>query len=95
MYAENLKAIRKKLRYTADEMAEILGVKPRTYGSWEREGKTPSMELGTLLNQKLNINLNWFCTGVGEMFNNNQTPDDKEKIRGIFNELLKEHGLIE
>lgn len=88
MYADRLKEIRKNLHYTVKEIANVLGIKERTYGSWEREEKTPSMELGTLLCQKLNVNLNWFCTGEGKMFNPIKT--DKDELRQIFSEIIED-----
>ena len=87
MYAERLKEIRKQLHYTVKEITEVLGIKERTYGSWEREEKTPSMELGTLLCKKLNINLNWFCTGEGKMFNPIQR--DKDELRELFTDIIE------
>ena len=96
MYSENLKKIRKELRYTASETADILGVKLRTYGSWERGEKTPSIELCTLLCLKLNVNLNWFCTGSGDMFNTqeNTQPASKESLRAEVIQILKEEKLL-
>ena len=90
MYSENLKRVRTELRYTLDAMAEKLGVKTRTYVSWERENKMPPIELGTLLNTKLNVNLNWFCTGEGDMFNTapQSNSTDKEEIIKIVEEYL-------
>ena len=89
MYAENLKKIRTKLRYTLDAMAEKLGVKTRTYVSWERENKMPPMELGTLLNKNLNINTNWFCTGEGDMFIKQQPANLKDEIKQAVREMIK------
>ena len=93
LYSQNLKRIRTELRYTLEGMSNKLGVKTRTYVSWERENKMPPIELGTLLNEKLNINLNWFCTGKGEMFCANS--DDKliEKIEKLIENKFQERGL--
>lgn len=90
MYAERLKEIRKNLRFTIDEMAEKLGIKPRVLGSYERKERTPSIELGTHLCKKLNVNLNWFCTGEGEMFNAPQSPSsiDKDEVIKIVEDYL-------
>lgn len=94
IYSNNIKAIKKELRRTTKELSDKLGVSKRALDSYEQGLCIPTGQLITAMHQKLNVNLNWFCTGVGEMFVNNQTPEDKEKIRGIFNDLLKEHGLI-
>lgn len=93
MYSENLKRVRTELRYTLDAMAEMLGVKTRTYVSWERENKMPPLELGTFLNQKLNVNLNWFCTGIGDMFLTEGQKTTREEIIAIVEEMLQKRGL--
>ena len=69
MYAERLKKIRNQLRLTVNEIADVLQMKARTYGSYEREENNVSIELVTSLCKNLNVNANWFVTGEGEMFN--------------------------
>ena len=94
MYAKRLKQIRKSLRYKADEMAEQLGIKTRTYGSYERNENMPPIEFATLICNKFNVNGNWFLTGMGEMFINSETKDKlEEKIGKIVEIKLKERGL--
>ena len=39
-----LKRLRKQAGFTQDEMANILGVKKRTYGSWERQEAMMNLE---------------------------------------------------
>ena len=39
-----LKRLRKQAGFTQDEMAAILGVKKRTYGSWERQEAMMNLE---------------------------------------------------
>ena len=39
-----LKRLRKQAGFTQDEMAAILGIKKRTYGSWERQEATMNLE---------------------------------------------------
>lgn len=96
MYAERLREIRSKLRLTIDEMAQRLEIKPRALGSYERKERTPSIELGTQLCNNLNINLNWFCTGEGTMFNEppetnaQQTKQDKKELAELIKETLIE-----
>lgn len=88
MYAERLREIRSKLRLTIDEMAQRLEIKPRALGSYERKERTPSIELGTQLCNNLNINLNWFCTGEGSMFN--EPKESKEELKELFNKMFDE-----
>lgn len=90
MYAERLKQIRKQLHYTVKEIADILNIKERTYGSYERKENNVSIELVTSLCKNLNINANWFCTGIGEMFNAQQNPSaiDKDEVIKIVEDYL-------
>ena len=87
MYAERLREIRTKLKLTIDEMAEKLEIKARTIGGYERGERTPSIELGTQLCNKLNVNLNWFCTGEGNMFNPIQR--DKDELKELFKDIIE------
>lgn len=94
MYAERLKQIRKQLHYTVKEIADILNIKERTYGSYERKENNVSIELVTSLCKNLNINANWFCTGEGEMFNTQQSPSaiDKDEVIKIVEDYLIKRG---
>lgn len=91
MYAERLKEVRKHLHYTVKEIADVLKIKERTYGSYERKENNVSIELVTSLCKNLNVNANWFCTGEGEMFNAPQnTSADKDEIIKIVEDYLEE-----
>lgn len=70
MYAENLKKIRKELDISALKLADKLESSANTISSYERGIRCPSMDFGTQLYEKLNINLNWFVSGEGLMFRN-------------------------
>lgn len=87
MYADRLKEIRKYLHYTVKEIADVLGIKERTYGSYERNENNVSIELVTSLCKNLNINANWFCTGEGKMFNPIQR--DKDELREMFADIIE------
>lgn len=64
----NLKEIRRKLNMSVDDLAKAVGVPARTLGGYERNERTPSIELASQLCKKLNVNVNWFLTGEGSMF---------------------------
>jgi len=68
MQAENLRKLRKYLKYTIDELAEILDIPKRTLAGYERKERTPSVEFYGKLNSILKVNLNWIVSGSGEMF---------------------------
>ncbi len=76
MYAQNLRKLRKHLNLSSSRLSEILEIPSRTLLAYERKERTPSIELVVQLSEKLNININWFLTGVGEMFKEKQ-PDFK------------------
>lgn len=78
MYSKNIKLLRKELRYSIEEMANILEMPPRTLGGYERGERVPSADFVAQLCKKLNVNANWFLTSKGEMFNG-QNP-----ISGAF-----------
>lgn len=88
MYAERLKEIRKQLHYTVKEISDVLKIKERTYGSYERKENNVSIELVTSLCKNLNVNANWFCTGEGTMFN--EPKESKEELKELFNKMFDE-----
>lgn len=94
MFGKNLKKLRKNLSVTQDEMAVLLNMSARTYASYEREENNPPYSMLRVLYSDHNVNLNWFVTGDGEMFNPpkyEQVQDDlTQKVRAI----LKSEGLI-
>lgn len=45
MFSNVLQQLRKDARLTQDQIAEVLGVPKRTYGSWERNERQPDFEM--------------------------------------------------
>ena len=94
MYKENLKKIRKTLKLSMKELSEKINIPEPSLWSYEGGKRTPSLELPIQLYKNLNVNLNWFVSGEGPMFNTpikTETPEYfKEKVEAI----LKEKGLI-
>lgn len=72
MYAQNLRLLRKHLKLSSSKLSEILEIPSRTLLAYERKERTPSIELAIQLGEKLNVNINWFLTGDGEMFKQKQ-----------------------
>lgn len=70
MYAKNLKKIRKELDLSAIKLSDRLESSASTISAYERGIRCPSMDFGTLLYEKLNVNLNWYVSGKGLMFRN-------------------------
>lgn len=77
MLKENLKKVRQELGLSAAKFAEKLEIPAPTLVCYERGERTPSAKLFIQLHTKLNVNLNWFVTGNGEIFNNNSLFDIK------------------
>ena len=94
MYGKRLKEIRKKLNYTQEQMAQYLDVPYRTYTSYERDENRPSYSMLDNLCQKENVNLNWFISGIGDMFNPPKFEDVQDSLALKVRAILKEEGLI-
>jgi len=91
IYAQNLKIIRENLGLSVAKFAQKLEMPAPTLTGYELGKRTPSIKLLIQLYTKLNVNLNWFVTGEGEMFNNTaQNEDLTQKIE----QILKNKGLI-
>ena len=94
MYSENLKKIRNKLGLSVAKLADRLEMSASTLTAYERKERTPSWNLFTQLYKTLNINLNWFCTGEGEMFNAPKYEDVQDEFEKKVEEILKKKGVI-
>ncbi len=95
MYLQNLKKIRQKLGLSMAKFAQKLEIPAPTLTCYERGERTPSANLFLQLHDKINVNLNWFISGKGDMFldqDNYQTI--KDKIMVDVRQLLKDEGLI-
>lgn len=66
-YSQRIKEIRESLGFRIADFARQLNIPRSTLVGWE-EGKTVSIEILKKLEVLLNVNLNWFLTGEGEMF---------------------------
>lgn len=97
MLKENLKRIRQELGLSVAKLSEKLEIPAMTLTNYERCERTPSAFLFIQLNKKLDINLNWFATGEGEMFNNKNTLKNQynEEFEQNVVKILKKKGLIE
>ena len=94
MYVENLKKLRKKLRYSIDELASLLDIPSRTLGGYERNERVPSIDLAVKLKNKLNVNLNWLVSGEGQMFNAPKFEEIEDDIKTYVVSLLEKAGAI-
>ena len=94
MLKENLKKIRKKLGLSVAKLSDRIEIPAMTLTNYERGDRTPSAQLFIQLNKKLNVNLNWFVSGEGEMFNAPNFDDVKDEFEKRVEEILKKKGLV-
>lgn len=95
-YSENLKKIREELNLSAQKMADKLGVSQGSIAQYESAKREPNFNFILQLNIVLNVNLNWFCTGEGNMFNSapeNISSNIKDEIIKTVEEYLKTRGI--
>ena len=96
MYSENLKKIRKELDLSVVKLSEKIEVSANTISAYERGIRCPSLDFGLQLYKKLNININWFITGEGEMFNGEKSVNNDfcKEIEQIFIKVLEQRGYM-
>ncbi len=68
MIKERIKLIRLQKAKNASDFARQLGLETRTYLSYERGERNPSLEFLQKLKQDYNVDLNWLLTGEGNTF---------------------------
>lgn len=98
MYRENLKALRTELNLSAQKLADKIGSTQVSVSNYETGKYKPSFEFMEALHRVLNVNLNWFVSGQGEMFigqdKTDHTKIDEVQFRRLFKQCMKEEGFI-
>lgn len=96
MFAENLKKIRQELGLSVAKFADKLEMSASTLTGYERGERTPSWTLFTQLYIKANVNMNWFVSGEGEIFNQKEAQQDEQLenlVAKIVERKMLERGL--
>ena len=93
MFSKRLQTVRKRLQLSQEEISTQIVISYRSYSSYERCEREPNIVFLETLVTKFNINLNWLIAGVGEMFNAAQFDTDKEHLRQLMLQILKEEGI--
>lgn len=62
---KRLRIARIELNYTQEQMAEILGISTAYYGKVERGVYGLSLEKLVIVNEKLDMDINYLLTGIG------------------------------
>ncbi len=91
---ENLKKIRKDMGLSVAKFSERINIPAATIVCWERGDRIPSANLFMQLHSALNINLNWFVTGMGDMYNPKKFEQTQSELAQEVRKILREEGLI-
>ena len=59
MFNQRLKEIRKSQGFTSQQMADILGIDPRSYRRYEKGDREPSFDMLIQIVDKLNVSLDY------------------------------------
>ena len=94
VYSQNLKKLRKKLGLSVSELSEKINVPSNTLSAYERSARCPSLDFGLLLYKKLDVNLNWFVSGDGNMFKSSNFVDVEEDFEQKVEHILRKKGVI-
>jgi len=65
---ERLKLLRKDLKMSQREIAELLEIAPRSWQQYENGSNIPGGKVLEALLEKLNVNINWLLSGNGKMY---------------------------
>ncbi|MDR1506945.1 MAG: helix-turn-helix domain-containing protein [Treponema sp.] len=84
---ERIKELREALGLNIADFSRQLNIPRSTLVGWE-EGKSVSIGILKSLEEKFNIDLNWFLTGNGEMFRKTET---KSRLEQVINETIATH----
>lgn len=93
-----MKAVRKKLGLSQQEMGEALKVNASAISQMENNHIKPSLDTLIVLSKTYQVDLHWLITGKGEMFVSNEektqadTTRNLNKIKAFINEELM--GLV-
>ena len=85
MFSSVLQQLRKEARLTQDQIAEILNVQKRTYGSWERGERQPDIEMLCKIADYFNVTTDYLL---------GRTPMEVEIIGDDSTDPLDDHYKI-
>lgn len=63
-----IKFLRKHLGKTQEELAALLGITKQAISNMENSKSTPSLAALYKLHTKLDVNLNYIITGIGDLY---------------------------
>ncbi|MFA7074907.1 MAG: helix-turn-helix domain-containing protein [Endomicrobiaceae bacterium] len=95
MFGVKVKLIRKKLKKSQKEFSDFLEVSQSAISNYEKNERTPSADFLNKLAEKCNINMNWFLTGKGEMFQTDIANQELEQLKKEIQALKKTIDTLE
>lgn len=95
MYADRIKQLRTNLGLSVAKMADKMDMSQRTLTSYEHNERVPSAPFFTQLYKTFDVNLNWFVSGKGEMFNKKPFEQVEDQLEQKVVEVMKKYGVIE
>ena len=90
---EKLKKILSDKNLTQADLSNITGISRQTMSSIINNASKPNWEFLSILNTKLNVNLNWLIADTGNMYISTPNEALKNELRQEFEELLRKKGL--
>ena len=89
-----LKEIRQALRLSQEEFGAIFDIKKQFVSNIEKDHSFLNNDKLVKLLVDYNVNINYLLAGIGEMFigQDNESASEKERIKKIVKESLKEFG---
>ncbi len=75
-FAKQLKHFRLSRKLKQREIAAVLDVTPTAVSDYESGKRTPSLDMIVQLASRYNLDLTWFITGKGDMYNSTRTRED-------------------
>jgi len=100
LFGERLEQVRKNKHLTQQEISAILGITQPNYNKYHKGYYKITLEMLSVLKEKLDVSVDWFLNGEGSMFlsdipSSPETEKDKRiKELEIENERLKEELLV-
>lgn len=82
-FSENLKSKRKQLGLTQKELAEIVGITPKTIQNYEKKKTIPTSAVMESISIALNISLNRML-GINELNSRKKSIDTLNKIDSLL-----------
>jgi len=83
---QRLRQIRSEKSLTIEQLALLIGIPGRTIASYERSEHLPSFTYLALLNEHLQVNINFLLSGKGSLFlSNDESLLYEQLIRDEYN----------